>query len=266
MEVIKQVLEMYGDVEVFLRTNTDLAPATRMKLLVIFDDVQKKACLRVEVAATVDGGLPFVKATYNLEGDGPLALQCYEIMETVSAAVRLAHYPNVDAVSSDIAAGNLQIQQRMIAHAKMCIQPGIDYYTSHLAGCLHNSMMAFKAARLFSPQKVHHMQPSTIEVDTLSAFPFINANLLADLKLSYHTTWQKLLMSVRIVILWSGGKEMNLLFHSGLQLQRRYCLFSLLLQQQSGCFRFLRHLLVISSNRHFRTTLKPHFMLQYNKN
>ena len=26
------------------------------------------------------------------------------------------------------------------------------------------------------------MQPSTIEVDTLSAFPFINANLLADLK------------------------------------------------------------------------------------
>ena len=44
-EVIKQVLEMYGDVEVFLHTNTDLAPATHMKLLVIFDDVQKKLVL-----------------------------------------------------------------------------------------------------------------------------------------------------------------------------------------------------------------------------
>ena len=39
------MLEMYGDVEVFLHTNTDLAPATHMKLLVIFDDVQKKLVL-----------------------------------------------------------------------------------------------------------------------------------------------------------------------------------------------------------------------------
>ena len=32
----------------------------------------------VELAATIDAATPFVKATYNLEGDGPFALSCYE--------------------------------------------------------------------------------------------------------------------------------------------------------------------------------------------
>lgn len=33
--------------------------------------------LKVELAATVDAMRPFVQATYNLEGDGPLALVAY---------------------------------------------------------------------------------------------------------------------------------------------------------------------------------------------
>ena len=34
----------------------------------------------MELAVTVDAGKPFVQATYVLEGDGPLALQCYEVL------------------------------------------------------------------------------------------------------------------------------------------------------------------------------------------
>ena len=35
----------------------------------------KNSLLKIELVAAVDAGEPFVKATYNLEGDGPLALK-----------------------------------------------------------------------------------------------------------------------------------------------------------------------------------------------
>ena len=40
-ELIKRVMELFGDIESFLRTNEDLAPATRGKLLGYFNDMQK---------------------------------------------------------------------------------------------------------------------------------------------------------------------------------------------------------------------------------
>lgn len=45
------------------------------KLLGILTDPQKNSLLQIELAAVVDGSKPFVKATYTLEGDGPLALE-----------------------------------------------------------------------------------------------------------------------------------------------------------------------------------------------
>ena len=58
----------------------------------------------VELAATVDAGLPFVKCTYNLEGDGPLVLSCYDTISALNMAARQAHYPNLDAITGLIAA------------------------------------------------------------------------------------------------------------------------------------------------------------------
>ena len=84
-------MELFGDVESFLRTNEDLAPATRGKLLGYFNDMQKKVCLQIEMAVVVDVGIHFVQATYMLEGDGPLALTCYEAISTLTAAVNQAH-------------------------------------------------------------------------------------------------------------------------------------------------------------------------------
>ena len=46
--------------------------------------------LQVELAITVDAGTPFVRAPYNLEGDGPLVLKCYEEISRLSAAVTQA--------------------------------------------------------------------------------------------------------------------------------------------------------------------------------
>ena len=37
----------------------------------------------------VDAGMPFVQATYRLEGNGPLALLCYEVISSLTMAVNL---------------------------------------------------------------------------------------------------------------------------------------------------------------------------------
>ena len=73
--------------------------ATTAKLLTFFTDPQKKAQLEVELAAVIDWGRPFVTATYSLEGDGPLVLECYEKIETIRTAIRTAHTPNLDAIA-----------------------------------------------------------------------------------------------------------------------------------------------------------------------
>jgi len=67
-----QVLEQYGDVEPFLQENSDLSPATQSKLLDILHNPQSLTTFKLELAAVVDMGVHFVKATYCLEGDGLL--------------------------------------------------------------------------------------------------------------------------------------------------------------------------------------------------
>ena len=77
--VCNHVLCQFGDVIPFLQNHPEL-PATSGKLLHLLTDPQKSAYLRVELAAVIDCGERFVKATYNLEGDGPLVFQCYDII------------------------------------------------------------------------------------------------------------------------------------------------------------------------------------------
>ena len=181
-EVYQQLLVQFGVIESFLQRNEDIAPATRAKLLPYFSNQQMKATLQLELAATVDYGEPFVKATYNLEGDGPLALTCFEIVDAVSAGIRVGHAPNVEAIAR--VRGAPLAKQQLVDHAKRCVQPGLDYFQHQLGSSLKGPLAAFKAARLFSPSKVHTMQPDAIAVDSLSAFPFLTdhtAGLKAEL-------------------------------------------------------------------------------------
>ena len=53
------------------------------KLNEILTDSLKKIQLRMELAAIVDAGEYFVKGTYNLEGDSPLALTTYEELRKI---------------------------------------------------------------------------------------------------------------------------------------------------------------------------------------
>lgn len=163
--MVKVVMLHFDEIEPFLRQNVDIGPATRPKLLSFFDDRQKLGLPQLEIAATVDW--TFVKTTYFLEGDGPLALDCYEAVEKVSAAVRTGHTPIVEAVAQRLSGASLTDVrcQTLVAYAKSCAQPGLEYYQKQLDNSLAASLSAFKGARLFSPQKVYLLQPDAAGVE-----------------------------------------------------------------------------------------------------
>ena len=87
-----------------------------------------------------------------MEGNGPLAIQCYEIINSITAAVELAHYPNVEAVLSSMTS-DPSAQQHLKSYAISCIKPALNYYEEHLnadlmsALCMHSSSLTF-----FSPE------------------------------------------------------------------------------------------------------------------
>ena len=102
----------FGDIEPFLLRNVDIGPSLRPKLLSIITDMNSLSHLQMELAAVIDVGENFVKATYNLEGDGALVLQCYEEITKIRAALHAGHYPNMFAIARRLAPGNLPLQQQ----------------------------------------------------------------------------------------------------------------------------------------------------------
>ena len=143
-EILDQLLVSFGDIKLFLDNNPDLGPASRDKLLEFFTNTQKNIYLKLELAAIVDWGRPFVTATYNLEGDGPLVFTCYETVQTIVSAIQVANTPNVDAI---IRAISSIPRQQMVKYVKNCVQPGLDYFDKQLNTSLKVSLSAFKAAR-----------------------------------------------------------------------------------------------------------------------
>ena len=130
--------------------------------------------MKIELAATVDAMEPFVKATYNLDGDGPLTLQAYQDLRTVESTIANAYYPNITAMSRLLLQGNIPVQQQWVYYATQCIQPAYQYYQDK---CIHGPLqplfMILKSRRLFDPIKVKEMQPDAAAVNTLSCVPFL---------------------------------------------------------------------------------------------
>ena len=184
-EIMNQLLELFGDLQPFLMSTEEFSSATRTKLLGFFSNQQTCVVLKVELAAIMDGGKPFVQGTYKLEGNGPLALQCYEIISSITAAVDTAHYPNVEAIISSLSNDPI-VQQQLRTYALSCLKPALDYYREHLkADLMSVPLSAFKAARLFSPQKLQEMKPDITVLDTLTIFPFISVADLVQMKDEY---------------------------------------------------------------------------------
>ena len=60
-EIYHQLLVQVGDILPFLERNADLGAASRRKLLAVLQDAQRSAFLKIELAAVVDYGEPFVE-------------------------------------------------------------------------------------------------------------------------------------------------------------------------------------------------------------
>ena len=56
-----------------------------------------KKKLQLELAAVIDCGERFVKATYLLKGDGPLAFICCDTLSALDQSIVVDYYPNLKA-------------------------------------------------------------------------------------------------------------------------------------------------------------------------
>ena len=66
-------------------------------------------------------------------------------------------------------------------YALRCVQPGIQYFHDKFGD--DTQMPLVKAARLFSPIRIHEIQPTAADLDQLKIFPFLVASYLPHLKL-----------------------------------------------------------------------------------
>lgn len=112
-----QIVQQFGNVNPFLQEQTELSATTRRKLLQILEDPVKKLQLQVELAAVIDAGKPFVKATYTLEGD----LNCYKIVNDLFAGIHVQHYPNFLTVAQKISGGIPTCKQQWVDYGKACV-------------------------------------------------------------------------------------------------------------------------------------------------
>ena len=120
---------------------------------------------------------PFVKATYKLEGDGPLSLEAYQQLSILFASMSTQHYPNVAAVAKAEANLNASHEQQLLT---ACVQPAYDYFYLIFNNDLKPVLDAFIATRLFSPLNFHEFKPSATDNDCLKAFPFLSSQKATD--------------------------------------------------------------------------------------
>ena len=130
----------------------------------------------IELAVTIDAGEPSVKACYTLEGDGPLALSCYEVFSTVRASLQVKHWANTRALARKFAAERQlpALKRQLMTYVLTCVQTGFTYFESRFGGELLPCVKGFKAASLFHRLKITDLHPDASTVDDFKAFPFLH--------------------------------------------------------------------------------------------
>ena len=154
-------------------------------MLKMLNNVGTSRKLKVELAITVDGMMPFVQATYNLEGDGLLALTAYKEISTLLHFVESDHKPNVRAVARHESGGNVAHEQQLLRYAEVCVVPAFEYFKSKFdpsTGELRDTLLAFRASRYFAPSQLNELRPSPSDIDGQKLFPFLSNELIAQMK------------------------------------------------------------------------------------
>ena len=137
--------------------------------------------LKLELAATIDVGEHFVKATYFLEGDDPLVFACYEKLSAVSQLCQAPCFLNVRAIATAISEEDPgQNVTALELSAKACVEPAITWFLRKFNVDLYDVVVAFKAARPFCPVTIQWLKPTNALVESLRAFPFLDSDTTND--------------------------------------------------------------------------------------
>ena len=182
-ECMKVVFEEWQHVTAFLESNEAFAEASRRKLSESVE--QSSLQIRVEQAAVMELE-KFVKATYTLEGDGTLVLVAFEKLEELREFIRVQNFATLTRVIQELFPLNVAEQQRWYHYAVTeCLLPAFQYYleTSANDAVVSRSIQVFRAAQLFNPRVVKVSRPVAVDVDLITAVPFLNDdNVIQSLK------------------------------------------------------------------------------------
>ena len=105
-EILDQLGVHFSELQPLLDNNQVLSPKTMDCLRVMIKDPVRREHLQLELAAMMDIGQHFIKATYFLEGDGPLFFCTYRRLHELLEACNADHFPNIHAVAAKIHAAN----------------------------------------------------------------------------------------------------------------------------------------------------------------
>lgn len=145
----KQLLEQFGDVQRFIDdiVRENVAPQILRQLVDFFSHLNNVISLKLELAALVDVGKVFVKATYILERDGPLVFSCFETLQGVCNPCQNVRLPNVHAIAvATVDADPTQNVGAFEQEAKRSVQPAIEWFLRKFNVDLRETLSAFKAA------------------------------------------------------------------------------------------------------------------------
>lgn len=262
-EMIKHLHDSFGDVKSFLED--EALPPSRLKLLEILNDPPKNRKLQVELAVTVDAGEQFVKATYRLEGDGPLVFSAYEEIATLRAGVTNEHYPNTNAIATKLSSTSTQKQQ-LIHYGKTCVKPAYDYFQQKFDNDLKVAVSIFKYARYFDPGKIGELKPSSSDVDNLRVIPGLSSGaVLVGLKSElpkYMAIADGVSMRADKLLWWKNHE-------SELPCWSEACKIALLIQPSSAAaervFSILSNSFTDRQTRSLEDYTETSVMLQYNR-
>ena len=120
-----------------LQQNQDIGPSLRQKMLDILINPDSLSLLKIEMVIVADVGDYFVKSTYKLEGDGLLALVCYEEVLKLPSVIQTGHYPNTSAIACELTGGNTHIVQQWVSYALSCVHKAFSYFETKFGDDSH---------------------------------------------------------------------------------------------------------------------------------
>ena len=88
--------------EPFLQ-DLEACPAARQHILDVLHNEHQHKHLCMELAITIDAGLPFVEKTYSMEGDGEIIVETYENLQQLATSAALKNVPNAKAMAKTFA-------------------------------------------------------------------------------------------------------------------------------------------------------------------